>query len=181
MTLLCRQNVSRTEPLKVSFASCCIWKLFIDVAFMHARLAHAYYMSTTPTKCVARSVNIYFDWLFQILESSIIASLWKYFWINTFKRIFRWSNCAVRNSVALFFLNVSSFSSTWAHALPSSFHCSSSTLLPAGTLTWESELIMLLPSANFGALSLWMEREWAHFTCVSTRNGYAADGSVRKV
>lgn len=35
---------------------------------------------------------------------------------------------------------------------------------------------MLLPSLNFGALSLWMETEWADSTCVSTGNGYASDG-----
>lgn len=46
---------------------------------------------------------------------------------------------------------------------------------------FESELIMLLPSLNFGALSLWMETEWTHSTCISTRNGYASDSSVRKV
>lgn len=31
-------------------------------------------------------------------------------------------------------------------------------LLPAATLTWSLNLLCLLPSLNFGALSLWMER-----------------------
>lgn len=51
-------------------------------------------------------------------------------------------------------------------------------LLPAGTSNLESELIMLLPSPNFGALGLNGEGMSSFSTCVSTRNGYAADGSA---
>lgn len=45
----------------------------------------------------------------------------------------------------------------------------------------EPELIMRLPSRNFGALSLWMESEWAGSACVSTSSGDTSDGSAEKV
>lgn len=40
----------------------------------------------------------------------------------------------------------------------------------------ESELIMLLPSLNLGALNLWIESEWAHSTCVSRRSSRRSHG-----
>lgn len=49
--------------------------------------------------------------------------------------------------------------------LPSSLHCSSSNLAPAGSLTlgvW-TYYAFPTPRLNAGALSLWMEWEWAHF------------------
>lgn len=45
----------------------------------------------------------------------------------------------------------------------------------------EPELIMLLPSRNFGTLSLWMELEWAGSACVSTSNEDTSNGSAEKL
>lgn len=160
---LYRQNFCRTEPFEVCFASvhlytiCIIWKLFARVFLMHAvwLCIHAcrwvwHHLWTRLYGWVVIIWNPHLNCVRACVFSIIYfkcntrqsyASLWKIFWINTYKRI--WETLVKKMAVFFSFFSCNSqrTHTLFFHSFPSSLHCSSSTLLPAGTLTWSLNLL----------------------------------------